>query len=204
MDSAHGKPGFMKYVCVYAASSNSLAPEYSAAAQAFGRLLAREGYTMVYGGGSIGLMGEVARAVHACGGEVIGVITEKLRGLELAYEAADELVITETMRERKAIMESRADAFVALPGGFGTLEEVIEVLVLKQLHYHAKPLVFLNTCGIYSGFMAYVERLFRDGFIDESQRVLFHVAATPEAVFDYLREYEAPTTPMKSPRVARP
>jgi len=116
----------MKNICVYAASSDELDPAFYAAAEELGRLLAQRGNTLIYGGGAIGLMGALAKGVHAGGGHVVGVIPRGLRAREIAYEAADELVLTDTMRERKAIMENRGDAFVVLPGGFGTLEEAFE------------------------------------------------------------------------------
>jgi uncharacterized protein (TIGR00730 family) len=128
---------------------------------------------------------------------VIGVIPEKLRDLSLAYEEADELIVTTDLRQRKAIMESRADAFVALPGGFGTLEEVMEVLTLKQLDYHGKPLVFLNTNGIYNGLLAFFDSLFAQRFVKDSLRELYFVAEQPEEVFAYLDAYEPPVPEAK-------
>src|SRR5437867_216516 len=132
-------------ICVFSSSSDAVAPHYVELAQSFGALLARRHMGLVYGAGRVGLMGVLARAVHAHGGRVIGVIPDFLRAQEVAYEEADELIVTRDLRERKAIMESRYDAFVALPGGFGTLEEILEILTLKQLATHAKPVVFLNT-----------------------------------------------------------
>lgn len=178
-----------KNICVYAASSDALDPAYCAAAEDIGRLIAQRGHRLVYGAGQIGLMGLTARAVHAQGGKVVGVIPERLRDLELAYEGADELIVTETMRERKAIMESRADAFVALPGGFGTLEELVEVLVLKQLHYHDKPIVAVNVNGVYDGLFAFFRRLEQDRFIKPSHFDLFHIVDTAEAAIDYIEHY---------------
>ncbi len=179
-------------VCVYAASSDAVAPAYKEAAQRLGGLLAARGHTLVYGAGNIGLMGEMARAVHAGSGHVIGVIPEKLKGLELAYEEADELIVTDDLRERKAIMEERADAFVAMPGGIGTIEEIIEVLTRKQLGYHNKPLVFLNTNGIYDELIGFIERLMTESFIKGSLRELYRVSPDPEDALDYIDAYEAP------------
>ncbi|MFA6547179.1 MAG: TIGR00730 family Rossman fold protein, partial [Limisphaerales bacterium] len=116
----------MKSICVYCSSSSAVDARYVEAAVEFGTHLGRRGLTLVYGGASVGLMGQLAQAVHRGGGRVLGVIPQSLRDREIAYEAADELVVTRDLRERKAVMESRADAFVALPGGFGTLEEVLE------------------------------------------------------------------------------
>lgn len=180
----------IKTVCVYAASSDAAPAHYRAEAARLGALLAQAGYQLIYGAGQVGLMGEVARAVHAHGGHVIGVIPTRLRTIELAYEAADELIETETMRERKAIMESRADAFIALPGGFGTLEELIEVLVLKQLHYHDKPIVALNVGGAFDELFAFFQRLCNDRLIKASHFDLFHVANDASAAIAHLREYQ--------------
>lgn len=177
-------------VCVYAASSDAVGPEYVMAARQLGRLLAENGCTLVYGAGRIGLMGIMARAAQEYGGRVIGVIPEKLHSMELSYKSADELIVTRDLRERKAVMEDRADAFIALPGGFGTLEEIMEVLTLKQLWYHQKPLVFLNINGIYDGLIAFFDRLIAEQFIKDDHRELFHVCATPEEALEYFRRYQ--------------
>ena len=179
-----------KAVCVYSASSNAVAPHYFDAATEIGRLLAHHQITLIYGGGKVGLMGATATAVHRHGGKVIGVIPHYLRHQEIAYEAADELIVTKDLRERKAIMESRADAFVALPGGFGTLEEILEVLTLKQLQQHTKPVVFLNTDGFYDPLIELFERLFRERFTKAEYREFYHVAKTPAQVFDHLKDYQ--------------
>lgn len=185
-----------KNICVYAASSDALATVYAESAQALGTALAQRGHTLIYGAGNIGLMGIIARAVHAHGGKVVGVIPEKLRDLELAYREADELIVTNDMRERKALMEHRADAFIAMPGGFGTLEEILEVIVLKQLWYHDKPLVFMNVNGIYDGLLGFFERLIEERFIKDTHRELYHVADTPGAALDYIETF-VPVKPHK-------
>ena len=130
------------------------------------------------------------RQPHHHGGKVIGVIPHYLRHQEIAYEAADELIVTKDLRERKAVMESRTDAFVALPGGFGTLEEILEVLTLKQLQQHTKPVVFLNTDGFYDPLIELFERLFRERFTKAEYREFYHVAKTPAQVFDHLKDYQ--------------
>ena len=178
-----------KTICVYASSSDALDPVYCEAAEHLGALIARRGHRLIYGAGQVGLMGVVARAVHAHGGHVIGVIPERLRALELAYEGADELIVTETMRERKAIMESRADAFIALPGGFGTIEELVEVVVLRQLHYHDKPIVLLNTNGVYDALLSFFHRLHDDHFIKESHFGLFHIAKGLRDAIEHIEGY---------------
>lgn len=176
-------------ICVYAASSDALEAPFVDAAERLGLQIAAHDKTLVYGGGSIGLMGVCARAVHAGGGRVIGVIPEKLQGLELGYDAADELIVTTGMRERKAIMEERADAFVALPGGLGTLEEIIEIIVLKQLQYHQKPILFLNTAGIFDRLFGFLDALVEARFVKSNQRNLYAVVDEPEAVMPYLMDY---------------
>jgi len=131
-----------KLLCVYCASSDRLDPKYYAAATELGHVLVRQGWGLVYGGGKTGMMGAVARATKAAGGRVVGVIPEFMKARELAYDEADELISVITMRERKLLMETRADAFVTLPGGFGTLEEIMEILTLRQLDVVKKPCVF--------------------------------------------------------------
>jgi len=179
----------MKTICVYAASSDLIDRAFVDDAARIGAGMAQRNWSLVYGGGSVGLMGAVARAIHANHGHVIGVIPEKLKNMEVAYEDADEFIVTETMRERKAIMEERADAFIVLPGGFGTLEEVLEILTLKQLGYHQKPLVLPNTAGIYDGLVRFFNGLVQANFIKDAHNELYHVADTPEDVFSYIERY---------------
>ena len=176
-------------VCVYASSSNTIDPIYKEAAAELGKLLAQNNKTVVYGGGSVGLMGECARAVHAHGGKVTGVITDKLVDLELAYKEADELIVTSTMSERKQIMAEKADAFVALPGGLGTLEEISEVLVLKQLWYHEKACIFLNTGNIYASLFRFFDDLEKAAFSPASQRRFYTICDTPQEVMACLNNY---------------
>ena len=139
----------MKSICVYCGSSEDIDPAYRQAAKDLGKAIAEHGDQLVYGGGSVGLMGDCARSVHEFGGKVVGVIPESLSTVEIAYHNADELIVTQTMRERKQIMDDRADAFVVLPGGFGTLEELAEILVLKILKYTDRPLIVVNPDGFY-------------------------------------------------------
>lgn len=139
----------MKSICVYCSSSDHIDPAFRGPAKALGTLIGQRGDQLIYGGGSVGLMGEVARSVHAAGGKVVGVIPQSLTTAEIAYHNADELIVTDTMRERKQIMDERADAFVVLPGGFGTLEELAEILVLKILGYTDRPLIIVNPDGFY-------------------------------------------------------
>ena len=162
---------------------------YGEAAARLGRLLAESNLTLVYGAGKVGLMGTVAESVHRHGGTVIGVIPDRLHVDALTYRACDELIVTRTMSERKAIMAARADGFVVLPGGFGTLEELFEILVLKQLGYHGKPIVFLNTGGAFDGLMAYFADMVTLNLVRDDQCDLFSVALTPEAALEALQTY---------------
>jgi len=181
-----------KAVCVFSGSSQRVAAPYFEDATELGRLIGARGWEMVFGGGTIGLMGATARGVHETGGRVTAVIPQRLNRPGVLYETADELVVTDTLRERKAIMDERADAFVALPGGFGTLEEVIEVITLKQLRYHDRAIVFLNTLGFYDGLVSFLHQQIRDGFVRADHKALYHLAPSPAATMAYLDAY-APT-----------
>ena len=177
-------------LCVFCSSSDAVASLFFETTVELGSLLARRGYTLIYGGGRIGLMGALAKAVHQNGGRVIGVIPEFLRSKGLAYEAADELVITRDMRERKATMEARADGFVALPGGFGTLEEVLEIVTLKQLGLHAKPVVMVNTQDFYAPLLEVFERMYQERFAKPDYRQLYHFVADASGALDYIKTYQ--------------
>jgi len=143
-------------VCVYCGSSNTTDPDYIAAAGAFGRQLAAAGVRLVYGGGGVGLMGATARGCHDEGGRVLGVMPEFLRSREILYDEV-ETVVVRSMHERKMLMFEQSDAFVVLPGGIGTLEEIVELLSWRRLDLHRKPIVFLNQKGFWDPFFALVE-----------------------------------------------
>lgn len=172
-----------KLLCVYCASSDRLDPKYYAAAAELGREMVRRGWGLVYGGGKTGIMGAVARAVKQSGGRVVGVIPEFMKARELAYHEADELVTVITMRERKLLMETRADAFVALPGGWGTLEEILEILTLRQLDVVRKPCVFFNQDGFYDPLLKLFDHMLAEGFFKPSNLDLFRIAQTIPEVF---------------------
>lgn len=172
-----------KLLCVYCASSDRLDPKYYAAAAELGREMVRRGWGLVYGGGKTGIMGAVARAVTQSGGRVVGVIPEFMKARELAYHEADELVTVITMRERKLLMETRADAFVALPGGWGTLEEILEILTLRQLDVVRKPCVFFNQDGFYDPLLKLFDHMLAEKFFKPSNLELFRVAHTIPEVF---------------------
>ncbi len=176
-------------VCVYCASSEAAAPEHRAAAAELGRAIAGRGWSLVYGGGSIGLMGEVARAALAAGAHVTGVIPHRLAEREVALEAVTELIRTDTMRERKAIMDDRADAFVVLPGGIGTLEELVEILTLKQLGYHDRAIVVLDSGGYWDPLLGQLRRMVAERLAGEGLLDLFDVTTDVPATIAALASY---------------
>ena len=177
-------------LCVYCSSSNALAPEYVEAAREVGVGMVANGWDMVYGGTNAGLMGVIADSVKQAGGRVTGVIPEYIRRRGIAHENMDALIVTADMRERKAAMDHRADAFLVLPGGFGTLEEVFEVLTLKQLQLHSRPIVFLNTRNVYDKLREFLEHLLEEKFAKPESAVLYHFADTAAEAFAYLEEYK--------------
>ncbi len=179
-------------LCVYCSSSDRLDPKYYAVAEVLGMEMVRRDWGLVYGGGKTGLMGSVARTVKRGGGRVIGVIPDFMKAKELAFDEADELITVVTMRERKLLMEARADAFLALPGGWGTLEEMMEILTLRQLDVLRKPCVFLNQDGFYDDLLRFFERMINEHFNKPSNLNLFAVAPSIEQVFAHLEASVAP------------
>lgn len=180
-------------VCVFCSSSDRIDRSHFAVAEELGESLARRKITLVYGGGGIGLMGALARAASRESGRIVGVIPEFMRARELAFEDVDEMVITTTMRERKAEMEARANAFIVLPGGFGTLEEVVEIITLKQLDLHHKPIIFLNHQNFFDPLLAFFERMFAEEFARPVYKKFYAVADSVESAFHYLENYRPET-----------
>ena len=183
----------MDRVCVYCGSSPGARPAYAAAAAALGRLLAARGIGLVYGGGNVGLMGIVADAARDAGGEVIGVIPRALQAREVAHTGLDDLRMVETMHERKALMADLADAFVALPGGVGTLEELVEVMTWTQLGIHAKPCGVLDVDGYYEHLVAFLDHAVGERFLRPEHRALLVHARQPEALLDAFAGWRPPT-----------
>ncbi|MBL9215830.1 MAG: TIGR00730 family Rossman fold protein [Opitutaceae bacterium] len=173
----------MKSLCVYCASSDRLAARYYALAGELGVEMARRRWTLVYGGGKTGIMGALARGVKAHGGRVVGVIPEFMKARELEFTEADELISVLTMRERKMLMETRADAFLALPGGWGTLEELMEILTLAHLEVLRKPVVILNQDGYYDDLLRLFDRIVDERFMHATIRGKFGVARSVDEVF---------------------
>ncbi|MBX3400848.1 MAG: TIGR00730 family Rossman fold protein [Gemmataceae bacterium] len=183
----------MRSVCVFCGSASGGNPVFAETARALGTELARRGLALVYGGGRIGLMGEVAVAAKAAGGTVVGVIPERLAAKEIAYDDASELIVVNTMHTRKAIMADRADAFIALPGGFGTLEELFEILTWAQLGIHAKPVGLLDVAGFYTPLLAWLDQIVSAGLLKPKHRDLLIVRTDETALLDALNDWRPPT-----------
>ena len=185
----------LRRVCVFCGSSAGEDTRYLDAASEIGTLLADEGIELVYGGSRVGLMGRLAETVLAAGGRVIGVMPRALVNREVAHQDLHELRIVGSMHERKAEMAELADAFVALPGGLGTLEEFMEVLTWGQLGLHRKPCGLLDVGGYYRPLIRFLDHMVREGFLSHGNRGMVVVEPTPEALLDRLRGYEAPAVP---------
>jgi uncharacterized protein (TIGR00730 family) len=173
-------------VCVFCASSRRCDPAYSAAARDMGERLARAGLTTVYGGGSTGLMGDLADAALAAGGRVVGVLPRFMDGKELGHRSLSEMVLVEGMQERLQVMLDRSEAFVALPGGCGTLEELFYVITRKRLGLHTRPVVIVNTGGYFDPCIQMLGRCVSERFMDERHGRMWSVAASPADVIDAL------------------
>ena len=167
-------------ICVYCGSRHGVRPAYTAAARALGTAIGSRGWQLVYGGGKVGLMGEVADATLAAGGRVVGVIPESLQRLEVGHNGLHELHVVPTMHVRKQMMAERADAFIALPGGIGTLEELYEVWTWRQLSYHDKPIGLLNTEGYYDDLLRFMRTTVSEGFLAPSEHDKLVVGDEPE------------------------
>jgi hypothetical protein len=167
----------VRRVAVYCGSAAGARPEYMEEARRLGAALGRAGLGLVYGGATVGLMGAVADAAMAAGAEVIGVLPEVLVPYEVAHPGLQKLEIVATMHERKARMVELADAFLVLPGGYGTLDEMMEAVTWAQLKIHAKPCILINTAGYWDGLLAFLDRTVREGFIKSPNRKLLQVAA---------------------------
>ena len=182
----------LRRICVYCGSSSGSRPEYALAAQAVGTALARRGLELVYGGGNVGLMGQVADAALAAGGHVIGVIPESLMAREVGHRGLPDLRVVGTMHIRKALMAELADAFIALPGGFGTIEEFCEVLTWAQLGLHRKPFGLLNTAGFYDPLLAFFDHQVKERFVRSEHRELIISHTEPEALLEALAAIQVP------------
>jgi len=180
-------------VGVYAGSSSGNQPEYTEAAQNLGRELAQRGITINYGGGNVGLMGALATASLAAGGKIIGVIPKAMEELGLGYEGLTQLQVVESMHDRKRIIADLSDAFIALPGGFGTVEEIFEILTWAQLRYHTKPAGFLNTCGYYNSLMQFIRNSVQSSFVHQEHEAMVALSDDPKELLSRFESYSAPT-----------
>lgn len=182
----------LKRICVFCGSAFGARPAYQQAAQQLGELLARRGVGLVYGGGCVGLMGTLADAAMKAGGEVTGVIPDSLLRREVGHRGVTRLHVVETMHQRKALMADLSDAFIALPGGYGTLEEFLEILTWSQLGIQQKPCGLLNIENYWDGLLAVLDHAVDEGFVRPENSQLLLVATTPEGMLERLQEWQPP------------
>lgn len=182
----------MRRICVFCGSSMGAKPAYAETARAMGTLIAQRGLGLVYGGGEVGLMGVIANAALAAGGEVIGVIPEALMRMEVGHPRLTELHVVATMHERKAMMAELSDGFIAMPGGIGTLEELFEIWTWGQLGIHPKPLGFLDVAGYYQTLHAFLDHMVTEGFVKDRHRAMTAVETDPATLLDRLAAYVPP------------
>lgn len=180
------------HVCVFCGALNGNRRIYKEAAELLGRTIAERGIKLVYGGGRIGLMGTVANAALSAGGRVIGVIPQALFDRELGHQDVSDLRIVASMHERKAMMEELSDGFIALPGGFGTFEEIFEMITWLQLGVHGKPCALFNVDGYFDSLLAFIDHACKEGFITREDRDLLLVDDDPNRLLDRLIAYKAP------------
>lgn len=182
----------MRRICVFLGSNSGRRPEYKEAAVALGTALAQRGLGLVYGGSSVGLMGALADAALAAGGEVIGVIPQRLVDKEVAHRGLADLRVVDSMHQRKALMAELADGFVALPGGIGTLEELFEVWTWAQLGGHDKPCALMNVAGYFDRLLGFLDHAVEEGFLRPVHRNMVVVADEPQRLLALLDDYRAP------------
>jgi uncharacterized protein (TIGR00730 family) len=185
----------LRSLCVFCGSNAGTRPAYAAAARLTGEQLAASGIRVIYGGGSVGLMGILADSALAAGGEVIGIIPAALDRREIAHRDVSELRVVASMHERKALMNELADGFLALPGGFGTFEELLEMLTWGQLGIHAKPVGLLNVAGFFDLLMRFLDHAVSERFLHPDHRALLLVDAEPAALLGQMRAFAPPATP---------
>lgn len=184
-------------ICVFSSSSNAIADVYVHEAVELARLIGQSNFCLINGGSNVGTMDVITREAGKNGAKTIGIIPEKLRDFNLASEHAHEIIVSGDMMERKFKMREMADAFIALAGGFGTLEEILEVITLKQLGYHHKAIVFINTNGFYDDLFRQFEKSFEEKFAKESYRRLYFIAENASEAMDYVVNYAPETTENK-------
>lgn len=187
----------MKNICIYCSSSDAIDPFWRQIARDLSDALIHEGFDLVWGCGAVGLMGEVGRRFAEKGHRTTGVIPRKLNLPGIVFPDADECILTDTMSERKQTMIDRADAFLALPGGFGTLEEILEVITLCQLGYQHKPVALCNSRGFYDGLLTQFERMYKEDFAKTNFRDLYLISDNPTEIASYLKNHKPATLPQK-------
>ena len=179
----------MKNICVFCGSSNDLAEEYYKVAEELAELIVQKGYGIMHGAGIIGLMGRLIKGAAKHGGKVTGVVPESLNKSFIVNDVKQVLVVTKDMKDRKEYLRENSCAFIALPGGFGTLEEVAEVITLKQLKYHAKPIIFMNTLGYYDKLFDFFDEMFEQKFALPDYRKTYKVVRTPQEAITFIENY---------------
>ncbi|MGN1050790.1 MAG: TIGR00730 family Rossman fold protein [Acutalibacteraceae bacterium] len=179
-------------ICVFGAASNKLHNDYFETVESLGEMLAKRGHHLIFGAGSTGLMGAAARGVKKAGGKMTGIIPTFFReeSIELIYNECDEIIYTDSMRERKAKMEDLAEAFIVVPGGIGTFEELFEILTLKQLGRHKKPIAIYNIKGYYDSMENMMENAIDENFVNESCKVLYEYFDSASDIFEYIENHE--------------
>lgn len=194
----------LQSICVFCGASTGANPIYQEAAIALGQTLAAKGIRLIYGGGAVGLMGVVADATMAAGGEVIGIIPQSLKDSEIGHTGLTRLEVVDGMHARKARMAELSDAFIALPGGLGTLEELFEVWTWGQLGYHRKPLGLLDTNQFYSKLSHFLDHLVEEGFVKAPHRGMLQRSESPEALLQLLNDWQPSADTRWSKRAAAP
>lgn len=184
-------------ICVYCSSSNAVSDVYFKAAEELGKLIGTRNHSLIFGGANVGLMEHLASTVKLHEGHITGIIPLKIHNFQLTSDKANEIIITDTMDERKALMRDKSDAFIALPGGFGTLEEILEVITLKQLDYLRKPIVFININNYFNDLFNQFEKSYSETFAKESYRKIYKITSSPEEAILYIENYEHELTDNK-------
>lgn len=181
-----------KRICVFCSSSNFLNENFYKDAQTLGKLIGQNNFDIVYGGSTLGMMWACAEKVKENGGKIYGIMPKRLAEMGCKTDNCDEFYLSEGMRDRKAKMDEMSDAVIALAGGFGTLEELSEMIVQKQLGYNKKPIILLNTNGFYNKLLEFFEQMINEKFANKFTRELYYVASTPEDAINYLKSYKEP------------
>jgi uncharacterized protein (TIGR00730 family) len=182
----------MNRICVFCGTNTGSRPDYGAAARELGRILAEQGIELVYGGASVGIMGELADSVHEHGGHVTGIIPQQLMEKEVAHTGIANLIVVASMHQRKSQMADMSDGFIALPGGIGTLEGFFEILTWSQLGIHAKPSGILNVAGYFDGLTRFLDHAVKEGFLTEEHRSAIIMETEPRRLLERMQAYTPP------------